>query len=208
MDDRRQFYRIDDVISLNYKVVQADDAEQGINKANQGISEHADLRNAVYVIDAKLDSISDQLAKDFPLISELVTLINKKIALHERMMGFDEQQVDHTFSNAREVNLSASGVAFETETPITEGTHLKLEMVTYPEHQYIPLYARVVACAKNKEGNPSGYHVAVEFEAISEKDQERIMHHILAKQAEDLKRARQEKQQQQNGDSEGKASVG
>ena len=90
----------------------------------------------------------------------------------------------------REVNLSASGVAFSSETALTEGTHLKLEMVTYPEHNYIPVYARVVSCRQNQESNSSDYTVAVEFEAISERDQERLMNHVLKKQAEVLKKQR------------------
>jgi len=173
--------------------------EQQILKAKHGYSDLGDLRNALFCIDARLDTIGNQLAKEFPLISEMLTLINKKIALHERIMGFDEDEdEDNIFTMVREVNLSASGVAFSSETALTEGTHLKLEMVTYPEHNYIPVYARVVSCRQNQEGNSSDYTVAVEFEAISERDQERLMNHVLKKQAEGLKQQRQEQAKNAN----------
>ncbi len=197
MNERREFYRINDTISLTYKVLQAANMEQQILKAKHGYSDLGDLRNALFCIDARLDTIGNQLAKEFPLISEMLTLINKKIALHERIMRFDEYD-DNTFTMVREVNLSASGVAFSSETALTEGTHLKLEIVTYPEHNYIPVYARVVSCRQNQESNSSDYTIAVEFEAISERDQERLMNHVLKKQAEGLKQQREEQAKNAN----------
>ncbi len=194
MKERRKFYRINDKMSLNYKVVQSSDADQEIKKTKYGYIELADLRNALFCIDARLGDIANQLSKDYPLISEMVTLVNKKIALHERMMGFDEYD-DHILTTAREVSLSASGVAFSSETPLPEGTHLKLEMVTYPEHNYIPVYARVVSCRQNEENISLGYTIAVEFEAISERDQERLMNHVFKKQAEEIKLQREEQAQ-------------
>ncbi len=194
MQERRQFYRINDMVSLNYKVVLADNAEQEIDNAKHGYSELTDLRNALLCVDSRLDDITEQLSKDYPLIAEMVTLINKKIALYERMLGNDDYK-DHILSPAREVNLSANGVAFEAETSIPEGTALKLELVTYPEHHYIPVYARVVSCKQNSNGSSSNYMIAVEFEAISEKDQERIINHIFKKQAGELKRQRNSNEQ-------------
>ncbi len=194
MKERRKFYRINDKMSLNYKVVQSSDADQEIKKTKYGYIELADLRNALFCIDARLGDIANQLSKDYPLISEMVTLVNKKIALHERMMGFDEYD-DHILTTAREVSLSASGVAFSSETPLPERTHLKLEMVTYPEHNYIPVYASVVSCRQNEENTSVGYTIAVEFEAISERDQERLMNHVFKKQAEEIKLQREEQAQ-------------
>lgn len=190
MQDRRQYYRINDKVSLNYKVVQTADAGEEINRAKRGYAELADLRNALSCIDARMDDITSELKKDFPLIAELTTLINKKITLHERMMGFDEYD-DHIMNPAREVNLSANGVAFEAETPLVEGSDLRIEMVTYPENHYIPLYAKVVSCRKNNQDKAAGYTIAVEFEAISEKDREHIMHHVFTKQAAEIKKQRE-----------------
>ncbi|MFQ5661379.1 MAG: PilZ domain-containing protein [Gammaproteobacteria bacterium] len=194
MKDRRQFYRIDDMISLNYKVVRPSDAKGEIEKPRLGYTELADLRNALYCIDARLDDISNQLSKDNPLIAELATLINKKIVLHARMTGFHADEDDEqNLSPACKVNLSANGVAFETEAPLPDGAALRLELVTYPEVHYIPVYARVVSCRKNEEPGQTGYTIAVEFEAMSEKDRERIIHHVFSRQAQELRGEREVK---------------
>ena len=95
------------------------------------------------------------------------------------------------YSQARAINLSASGVAFEAETPPSKGIYLKMELVTYPEHHYIPVFARVVQCNQLQDDSLAGYHIAVEFKGISDEDEERIINHIFKKQAQEIKRKKE-----------------
>ena len=69
MNERREFYRINDTISLNYKVLQAAKMEEEIFKVKRGYSDLGDLRNALFCIDARLDTIADKLTREHPLIS-------------------------------------------------------------------------------------------------------------------------------------------
>ena len=196
--ERRRFYRIDDKVSLNYRVVQATDIEQEIAKTGRRQRQLSELRNAVHALDARLEVLNMKLAQDNPLIAETLNLFHRKIALHERMLGIDDYD-DKVFSQAKEINLSAGGIAFEAETPLNEGTYLKMELVTYPEHQYIPVYAHVVLCKQLRDGNASGYHIAVEFKGISSEDEERIINHIFKLQAREIK---QQKANQEAGSEE------
>ena len=59
--DRRRFYRIQDKVSLNYRVVQSADIEQEISKTNRRQRELSELRNAVHAIDARLEAINMKL---------------------------------------------------------------------------------------------------------------------------------------------------
>ncbi len=196
--ERRRFYRINDKVSLNYRVVQAANIEQEIAKSNRRQRQLSELRNAVQAIDARIEILNMKLAQDNPLIAETLNLFHRKISLHERMLGIDDYD-DKAFSEAREINLSASGIAFEAETPLNTGTFLKMEIVTYPEHQYIPVFACVVQCKQLQDDSASGYHIAVEFKGISEENEERIINHIFKMQAQEIKREK-EKQQTANGD--------
>ena len=189
MKERREFYRIDDKVALNYRIIPEHEVQAELENSHNGIMTLRELRNAVYCIDARLDDITNLLSRDHPLLSETIVLLNKKIALHERMMGFSEND-KFDFNPAMEINLSASGAAFAVESAMDKGTYLKIEMVLYPENYYILLYARVLSCNKDKEREQNRYRIAVEFEVISEKDQEKIMQHILSKQANDIKQQR------------------
>lgn len=193
--ERRRFYRINDRVSLNYRVVQPADLEKEIVRTSRKQKEMAELRNAVYAIDARLDVINQQLKEDNPVLAEVLTLFQRKIALHESMLGIDDFD-DSAFSQAREINLSANGLAFDAETPLSEGSCLKLELVTYPEHHYIRVFANVVKCYQLQDDRSSGYHVAVEFRSISNEDEEKIVNHIFKKQAEELKKLKSDAEEQ------------
>lgn len=193
MQERRRFYRIDDELSLQYKVVQGSGTDEEINKARRNYGELVDLRNSLHCVDARMDLICSRLEKDNPALVELVGLINKKIAIYEKLLSSTEFDSD-VVSPAREVNLSASGVAFNAETPLKQGTLIKLEMVLYPEHHYIPVFAKVVSCKAHKNNKKSGFNIAVDFDGISEEDQEKIINHIFKKQADELRQRRQSPQ--------------
>ena len=199
MQERRRFYRIDDELSLNYRVVQSAGIEQDISKAKQNYTELVDLKNALHCIDARMDVISTRLEKEHPLLAELITLMNKKFAIHEKMLGTPDND-DHKLTPARQVNLSASGVAFSAETPLKEGSYIKMEMVLYPDHHYISAFAKVVSCRQGKEGKASGYNIAVDFEGLSEGDEEKIINHIFKKQAEELKQKREKSDDKDESD--------
>jgi len=185
--DRRQFYRINDRASLNYQVMPSADIEREIAGTRRRRQELSELRNAAGAIDARLEVMKRQLQQDHPLIAETLELFHRKIALHERMLGVDEQD-ENVLSQAREINLSASGAAFDAETRLYSGTFLKIELVLYPEHHYIPLFARVVQCQQIQDDSPAGFRIAVEFTGISEEDEERIVNHIFMLQAQQIKK--------------------
>ena len=124
-----------------------------------------------------------------PLIAEILGLFDKKLSLIENMILHTDDE-DNSITNTQQVNLSASGISFESNTPINEDVNLKMELVLYPEYQFIPVYARVVDCRKKMDDSLYRFNVAVDFIGISESDQEIIMQHVLSKQAKSLKKER------------------
>ena len=192
-EDRRRFYRINDKVSLNYRLIPSADIEKEISKTNRRQRELSELRNATHALDARIEVLSQRLSQDNPLIGETLGLFHRKIALHERMLGMDDYD-DAVFSQAKEINLSASGIAFDADTPLTKGTYIKIELITYPEHDYIPVFARVVQCNQIEDDSLAGYRIAVEFKGISEEDEERIVNHIFKLQAREIKREKAEVQ--------------
>ncbi|NKB38118.1 MAG: hypothetical protein GKR93_13305 [Gammaproteobacteria bacterium] len=189
--NRRRFYRVNDKVSLNYRLVPSADIDREINKANRRQREMSELRNATHALDARIEVLTNKLAQDNPLIGETLNLFHRKIALHERMLGMDDYD-DGAFSQAKEINLSASGIAFDADTPLSKDTYIKIELVTYPEHDYIPVYARVIQCNQIEDDSLAGFRIAVEFKGISEEDEARIVNHIFRLQAREIKREKAE----------------
>lgn len=194
MNDRRQFFRINDKISLKYRIVQNEDIEEEIQRSENEQNELAELKNAFNVLEAKILSRIERLQKTEPLVADILGLFDKKLSLMQNMLiqGDDTRDL---MSNTQAVNLSASGMSFESNTPINEGTTLKIDMVLFPEYHYITVYARVVDCRKKIDDSLYRFQLGVEYVGISDKLQEDIMQHVLSKQAAELQKNKGEDKQ-------------
>jgi len=188
MENRRQFYRINDKISLNYYVIGSSDPDEADLQAHKEFKDLAVIRKSMFDIDEKLNQTCTRLSEDNPLILEIIDLLNQKFTVYENYLM--RQDSEKEMSPAGDVNLSANGVAFETDIPLIEGSNLQLEMIIFPENYYIPVYSRVISCRKNRNDSDT-YSIAVEFVAMSDNDREVIVHHVLKKQAEELRLLRE-----------------
>ena len=174
--------------SLNYYVIGSSDSDEAELDAHKEFKELALIRKSMFDIDEKLSQTCARLTDDNPVILEIINLLNQKFTAYENYLL--RQSSKKEMSPAGEVNLSANGVAFETDRPITEGTNLQLEMIIFPENYYIPVYSRVINCRKTQH-KIDIYSIAVEFVAMSDTDREVIVHHVLKKQAEELRLQRE-----------------
>lgn len=191
MDDRRRYFRIHDKVSLKYRVVQGIDIETELKRTEHEQNNLAELKNAFNCITAKIMTKMDRVEEASPLVAEILGLFDKKISLLESMVMHNDDTND-SITKTQHVNLSASGISFESNTPINEDANLKMELVLFPEYQFIPVYARVIDCRKIMDDNLYRFNIAVDFVGISESDQEIIMQHVLSSQAKLLKEERQQ----------------
>ena len=191
MDDRRRYFRINDKVSLKYRVVQGIDIESEIIRKKHEQNTLAEMKNAFNCIETKIMTKMPRIEEVSPLVAEVLGLFDKKLSLMENMILHKDDQ-ENAITKTQTVNLSASGMCFESNTPINEDVNLKMEIILFPEYQFIPLYARVIDCKKKMDDNLYRFDIAVDFIGISESDQEIIMQHVLSKQAATLKKERDE----------------
>lgn len=192
MDDRRRFFRINDNVSLKYRVVQGVDIETEIKRNEHEQNNLAELKNAFNCIEANIMAKMNRIEEVSPLVAEILGLFDKKLSLMQSMIMHNDDR-DNSITDTQNVNLSASGISFVSNTPINEGVNLKMEIVLFPEYQFIPVYARVVDCRRKMDDNLYRFNIAVDFVGICESDQEIIMQHVLSKQAASLKKEKAQK---------------
>lgn len=198
MEDRRRYFRINDKVSLKYRVVQGMDIDAEIVRTKHEQNTLAEMKNAFNCIEAKIMSKMTHIEQATPLVAEVLGLFDKKLSMMESMILQKDDQ-ENAVTDTQNVNLSASGMSFESNTPINEDVNLKMELILFPEYQFIPLYARVVECKKKMDDSLYRFNIAVDFIGISESDQETIMQHVLNRQAATLKKERNEQQAVANG---------
>ena len=198
MEDRRRYFRINDKVSLKYRVVQGIDINAEIVRTEHEKNTLVEMKNAFNCIEAKIMSKMPRIEEVSPLVAEVLGMFDKKLSLMESMILHKDDQ-ENSVTETQNVNLSASGMSFESNTPINEDVNLKMEIKLFPEYQFIPLYARVVDCSKKMDDNLYRFNIAVDFIGISESDQEVIMQHVLSRQAASIKKERSEQKSVANG---------
>ncbi len=184
--ERRQYFRIDDQVRLSWRLLSP--AEYGAILARPE-SERADPCSLV----AQFHSISSQAAallasirKSQPEVAHYLTLLDKKLDLMGRLIegaNFAEGEGPNA-----EVNISAGGLAFLSDGPVTTGSHLDLRIILYPSFVCVHPYAEVVYCREEQAGQ---YRIGAEFSVISEPEREALVRHVMAHQSALRRRARQ-----------------
>jgi c-di-GMP-binding flagellar brake protein YcgR len=197
MEDRRQFYRISDLLVLNYKVVQPEALTDAAHRIERGRMDRNNVHSLLLFMDSRLQGIIGKIGQDDPAVAEALDLLNKKIGLLERMLnatseyGAKHEELEH--EQTQEVNISAGGLAFKARNPLAEGAHLELELALSPAYRFIRCYGRVVSC-RTCEDRSELFNIAVEFEYIDDDDREFLVQHIFKRQSEDLRKQREERQ--------------
>lgn len=178
-EERRAFFRIDDRVILNYRPL---DAAQGTPDAPQD-GRIADLREALVNLDSQGTMAINQIRQRVPELGEVLEIFNNKLNVLGRLATTDDAQWQF---GARDVNLSASGLAFRSARPVEEGEALQLELILLPSYALLTPLGRVVDCRPADEG----YTICLNFEALAAKDQDTLVQHVFRKHSEQLQRER------------------
>ncbi|MGR8929393.1 MAG: PilZ domain-containing protein [Gammaproteobacteria bacterium] len=178
--EKRRFFRIDDTISLTYQLI-----DEGL--ANAGMK-----TSGTYALAATLDLLSQEtlrivqgLEKQSDPMLELFKVLDAKINALAQTLMFTSSNIDT--KSCRDVNLSASGVAFEQEEPLDIGQYLAVEMYLPATLALLLVYGKVVKCETRENGL---YLIGVDFTDIKEEDQELLIKHVVRKQWRQLQENR------------------
>ncbi len=165
--DRRQSFRIDDILVLKFAKTDKDPSVRK-SKAYKGYSS-----DVAYDMDEVDESISPQMWR-------LLIDINTKLGLILERLYFENEVF--LYGEERKVNLSAAGVRFTTDENIITGDDLeiKLFLPTTPP-TLILTYGHVV---RVKDIGNNEHEIAAHFINISDSVRDEIIHYTLNKQRE------------------------
>ncbi len=175
--ERRRFFRIEDIVSLKAEVIDEQQVPEKLekfwnephqasmrNEFNFKLEQHrADLR--------KISIKMPELGRYLGMLQEQLDILTDKILVDEDKFTTLEKQV----------NLSAQGISFLSEESAKVGDILELHLKLNPGKQKIAVFARVVNC-EEAEDEPGHYKIALDFEHIHEADREILVKHIHGKQ--------------------------
>lgn len=187
MSERRSFFRIDESIALEFKLV--DEATLRKNQPEILFNNVSSLK--LYSELKKIDSENAQLLHQIKELSrplaEYLHNLNRKLELiGQELMA--EQKPQPQAKTIRQVNLSEGGIAFGSINAINQGDYIALRLVFLPSNAGLTLFAKIIRCEPGASGE---YQIAAKFHHINELQQQLIGQQIMRAQMAEKRRLQQ-----------------
>jgi c-di-GMP-binding flagellar brake protein YcgR len=185
MEERRRFFRLDDEVVLDFQVLSPEDDPALAHHTSQ-------VKSELQEIEQEIGTLIYQLKSHNPQLSRLGELLNQKLNLLALGAGQSNKQRSLNQSESRtRINLSACGMAFNTAESLELGLNLLLNLQLKPSNANLELHGRVVAIEESDE-EERPHHIRVDFENLTEAEQEIIIQHLFQLQNRNLKARHQE----------------
>lgn len=179
MQERRRYFRISETVGISYQVLDGDDAAG----AKPNVPDVLDL---VSKQDKQIEKLLIEVKEESPKVAELVALFNQKLERIVNQMVMESQLVGRIAHRVKEANVSACGVAFENDEPVSLGARVKLELTLYPSEKKLLTHGTVVGC----EGAGDQWYWRIDFYGMSEQNQEALIQYVVQCQSLQLKKIR------------------
>ncbi|MCU7834033.1 MAG: PilZ domain-containing protein [gamma proteobacterium symbiont of Taylorina sp.] len=186
IDERRQYYRIDDDIIFNYRIIQEGNIVPEQDKKVTAAFEMIELFGQMNLqMRVTLGRISERSAD---IASYLKSLDSKIELLAEMNLFKDDQSILHA---RQKINLGAGGLSFSTDESLKRGMLLAIDMILSTDLTCLHLTGQVVKVS-NEKNNDCPYNISIAFSDITDPEEDKIIKHIMHLQSEQLRADRVE----------------
>ena len=182
-EDRREYYRIEDTIALEIRLLSA--AEATGQEVLQDASPLFNLLSELHLSEFESQHLLRQLSERDRTTAAFLKSQNKRIDLLSQVIAIT---VLGQIGEPQPVIISEGGIDFQHPTPIAAGAHLSVKLVLMPQALGLLLRARVTHCDRKGDG----YDVGTEFEHLTDAQRQLLARYILQKQAQQRRLAREQ----------------
>jgi hypothetical protein len=173
--ERRESFRIEDIVLLDYTVVPAPSAE-GLPLAPPPdtfslLSSFNETHQQARVLARQVEHESKSMLRYFELIERKLDILAEALLMREMNAAGAPQRVD----------IGADGMAFTSEQPLHSGCFLELKIALLSSRLGLRTRGQVVRVEPAAQG--AGHAVGVRFHHPRESDRELLVQHVLRRQA-------------------------
>ncbi|WPO98479.1 PilZ domain-containing protein [Pseudomonas sp. HR96] len=180
-EERREYYRIDDRIALEIRVL--GDAEAGETDLLQDASPLFNLLSELHLSEFESQHLLRQVSETDRTLVNFLKAQNKRIDLLSQLVA---QTLTSRIGEPQPVTLSEGGITFRQRQPLAPQTPLSIKMALMPQALGLLLRARVVHCY-DSDGE---CEIGTEFVAMSDAQRQLLARYILQKQQLERRLAR------------------
>ena len=181
--DRREYYRIEDMIALEITPLSAREAAS--SEVLQDASPLFNLLSELHLSEFESQHLLRQISERDRTLSSYLKTLNKRVELLSQIVA---QTVLGKIGELQPVKLSEGGIEFDRPQACPPGNQLSIKLVLMPQALGLLLRARVIDC--QAEGD--SYRINAEFESITDTQRQLLARYILQKQAQARRLAREQ----------------
>ncbi len=173
--DQREFFRINDVVALRAELLNSEDANQKDELYEIRWRDTGFFSEATYSREEHRPELT-QIENEFPEVATYLAYLEDEI--EKLSLGLTVN--NDTLSNkpTHQVNLSAGGLRFMSDTEFKQESSIELALRLFPSRIIIFVYAQVVRCQAADIETGNSWAIATEFTHVHEADQEALIKHI------------------------------
>ena len=182
-EERREYYRIDDMIALQIKPLSGPDAAS--KEVLLDDSPLFNLLSELHLSEFEAQHLLRQLSEKDRSLAALLRIQNKRLDLLSQIMArglLDE------VGAPQPVIISEGGIDFLHPTPLALDAHLAVKLVLMPQALGLLLRARVTHC----DAKGGAFAIGTEFESMTDAQRQLLARYILQKQAQQRRLAREQ----------------
>ena len=192
-EERRRFFRIDDLVHLSYRTVPPVELPESLEQLEHSVADSFSVVPNLNALTQQMAPCLHKIEQSDPDVANYLKSIDQKIEMLGRAISAKDSGI--TDQPARPVNLSAGGLAVRAAKPVDEGVMLEIKMLLLPSFTGILTYGSVVACEPMEDDDEYGYCLRVGFSHMRDVDRDALIRHLLRRQADLLRKRREEKKE-------------
>ncbi|EPJ92589.1 MULTISPECIES: PilZ domain-containing protein [Pseudomonas] len=181
--DRREYYRIEDMIALEITPLSA--LEAASSEVLQDASPLFNLLSELHLSEFESQHLLRQISERDRTLSSYLKTLNKRVELLSQIVA---QTVMGKIGELQPVKLSEGDIEFHHPLACPAGNHLSIKLVLMPQALGLLLRARVIDCRAQGDR----YTIIAEFESITDTQRQLLARYILQKQAQARRLAREQ----------------
>jgi len=190
-EERREYFRIDDEVALDYRLISPGEAELLREKIKSRVVDRFTVASSFTATSRQMTHVIHKVQNQSPELARCLQAIDQKLNMIAQL--FVSEEINLREQPTHEVNLSAGGIAFRAQHDIRVGGLLELRMVLLPSLVGILTISRVIQCERLDDGNLKlPWQISVVYEHLRETDRELLVRHIMSKETQQLRSQRSE----------------
>lgn len=192
--ERRDFYRIDDHIMLEYRLLSESEFTEDKPflsdpyDTNFHVTPQFKILSEIRQIEADSRHHLHAISEQDRHISAYLRALNHKIECLTSLIT--QTPEEGPLTPTHQVSLSEGGIAVEVPDHLTPGSLLHIHVTLFPNFYRFAAIAKTVHCDACSNDTSTFYCLGLHFEAMLESDRQMLARHILQKQSQERRKTK------------------